>query len=1461
MSDDLATPSNRLELLSAQNSAQAADSAEQIRQLQARLSQLEAALTQVEQAIVCTNSQGQIEWCNAEFEQLVHCSQTAMQQMLLLTVLPLEALAPDAASTTQPAHPVQQAIAGEPPQPLHYRFWQSDRAVNMQIRWSQAADQSWVFAIDLKNQQQIEAIESKTQSDCEADRKVAEAQLKQQEFLRMVIDTDPNHIFVKDREGRYVLANKALANFYNLTVEEVIGKKIDDFFSDANLVNRFMSQNRWVIEQRQPLFIPEEATAHPAVKWMQWQKQPIRLPDRDEYAVLGVGVDITDRKHSELALANILQGTASATGSDFFPVLVQSLATALDVRYAIVTELINETQLHTLAFWANGQLQPDTVQNLEDNTCCQKVIEQGLFAYTASADQSVAAAHLIEALNAESYLGVALRDAEGRAIGTLCILDTQKLPNLTEAEALLRIFAARAAAELERQRAIAALEQLNQELEARVAQRTQELQQSQLELQRQTQLLQTVLNSLGDGVVVANHDDQLLVFNPAARRILGIDEAEDPAELRDQYVPYLSDRITPYLPDQLPLQRAMRGESRDNVEVFFRRLDNPLNPFEVLLDVSLRPLCDPVGNVIGGLVAFRDITQRRAIEDTLRQREVALRESEEQLRAIFDNSPIAINLSDITDNYRIVRRNAAHREQVGYSEAEILQMTIADYTHPDDLGADLDQVQQILDGNISRFQMQKRYRRQTGEYIWVRLTGAIIRDAAGQPRYALGMTEDITDLKQHEADRQRTEAALRESETRLRRVIDSSMVGIFFSLQTGEITEANQAFLEMFGYTPADAAAGRLRWDEMSAPEYHVLNSLIGQELRLNRVSSIYEKEFFHQDGTRIPVLLGVALIEEDQTEQAVSFVLNISDRKQAERRLLIVQDQLLIAQERLQHLLCSSPAIIYSATPVETPVLTFISNNVSQVLGYEASECLSSNFWLTHLHPEDLPICRAGIAQLLQQGYVAIEYRIRHQDGSYRWLYDQAKLIRDETGKTLEQIGSWIDISERKRDEAERKRAEEKLHEINQRLALTNAELAHATRLKDEFLANMSHELRTPLNAIIGLSQVMQEEVFGSLTAKQHQFLETIQSSGKHLLDLINDILDLAKIEAGMLELNLSETPIQSLCEASITLMRQQAIQKNITLTSELLDSTSEEPRAIDTTLNDTIRVDERRIRQVLINLLSNAIKFTPEGGSVTLTVRSMLAPDQELPNQELPDQKYLSFSVTDTGIGIAPHNLHKLFQTFVQIDSSLDRHYEGTGLGLALVKQIIEMHNGQVSVESELGQGSCFTVTLPWIQVEERPAQSQKRHSDNLPDSAAFCSFPCCILLADSNPDSVATIADYLQIRNFEVVLASDGLAVIEQAIAHRPQLILMNLQLPQTTESSGLDGLEVIRRIRENSDTASIPLIVLTAMATLDEQASCLSAGANDYLAKPIRLKQLVSLVQTYVETRDVETRDEN
>jgi signal transduction histidine kinase/predicted transcriptional regulator len=254
-----------------------------------------------------------------------------------------------------------------------------------------------------------------------------------------------------------------------------------------------------------------------------------------------------------------------------------------------------------------------------------------------------------------------------------------------------------------------------------------------------------------------------------------------------------------------------------------------------------------------------------------------------------------------------------------------------------------------------------------------------------------------------------------------------------------------------------------------------------------------------------------------------------------------------------------------------------------------------------------------------------------------------------------------------------ERKRAEEQLRQTNDCLALTNEQLARATRSKDEFLSNMSHELRTPLNAILGISEGLLDEGFAPLTDKQKKAIRTIEKSGKHLLELINDILDLAKIEAGKLELCFTSVAIASLCDSSMGFIKRQASKKNITLNTKILNGA------------ERSFMDERRMRQVLINLLSNAVKFTPDGGDVTLEV----SVDEE-------DRKVI-FCVRDTGIGIASEDKHKLFKTFVQIDSSLSRRHDGTGLGLALVRRIVELHSGSVRLESEVGKGSQFMVTIP--------------------------------------------------------------------------------------------------------------------------------------------------------------------
>jgi hypothetical protein len=324
---------------------------------------------------------------------------------------------------------------------------------------------------------------------------------------------------------------------------------------------------------------------------------------------------------------------------------------------------------------------------------------------------------------------------------------------------------------------------------------------------------------------------------------------------------------------------------------------------------------------------------------------------------------------------------------------------------------------------------------------------------------------------------------------------------------------------------------------------------------------------------------------------------------------------------------------------------------------------------------PQFWRVLNEGLKDALSE--FTCECRLQNAGGQIFWCLLRGQLYPQKLEQTQRIIGTITDITERKQ-------AEDKLQESNQILA-------RATRLKDEFLANMSHELRTPLNSILGITEILQEEMYGEINPKQKQFLETLENSGRHLLSLINDILDLSKIEADKIELALVPVKIELLCSTSLTFVKQFAQRKKIKLQCQL------------PSLLPTLEVDERRIRQVLINLLNNAVKFTPEGGTVTL---SATVTDERTPPDALPQVR---IAVEDTGIGITPENLGKLFQPFVQIDSALNRRYDGTGLGLALVKKIVELHGGTVGVTSQPNIGSCFFFTLPYL---EHPPENSARN-----------------------------------------------------------------------------------------------------------------------------------------------------
>lgn len=388
--------------------------------------------------------------------------------------------------------------------------------------------------------------------------------------------------------------------------------------------------------------------------------------------------------------------------------------------------------------------------------------------------------------------------------------------------------------------------------------------------------------------------------------------------------------------------------------------------------------------------------------------------------------------------------------------------------------------------------------------------------------------------------------------------------------------------------------------------------------------------------------------------------------------------------------------------------------------------------------------------------------------------------------------------------------------------------EAEEANLAKSQFLANMSHELRTPLNSILGMSEGLQDRVFGDLNERQLNAIQTIERSGTHLLELINDILDVTNIESGQLKLRLEPTSISDLCQSSLAFVKKQAHHKRIELKLLL------PPHLPD------IALDRKRVLQVLVNLLTNAVKFTPEGGLVTLEVTFL----QTLPKSSEANARpetILRIIATDTGIGIAPAQIANLFKPFVQIDSALNRRYQGTGLGLTLVKRIVEMHHGTVAVSSELGRGSRFIVELPY-QTMNISSQSKTHESRDFNLSISPSQSSHLILLADDSEANINTLSSYLTAKGFRLITASDGYQAVTLAQTEAPDLILMDIQMP------GLDGLEAIQRIHQSPNSSNVPIIALTGSMLPGDRDRCLQAGALDYISKPIRLKKLVCMINS-------------
>ncbi len=440
-------------------------------------------------------------------------------------------------------------------------------------------------------------------------------------------------------------------------------------------------------------------------------------------------------------------------------------------------------------------------------------------------------------------------------------------------------------------------------------------------------------------------------------------------------------------------------------------------------------------------------------------------------------------------------------------------------------------------------------------------------------------------------------------------------------------------------------------------------------------------------------------------------------------------------------------------------------------------------------------------------------ESRFRDHQGRVHTVLANTDILRFRGTRYL--LCSFVDVTPLKVTTVNLLRSQASLSETNNRLqeAIRDAERStraaeNANRAKSAFLAMMSHELRTPLNSILGLSESLVERIHGPLTEKQSRYLDLVVSSGRHLLDLINDILDLAKIESGRDDIVLTPYQLLEICENSLQIIQPMAARRRQTLECILPPPTLR------------VRAEPRRLQQILVNLLGNAVKFTPEGGLLGLRVST--ARDEVL------------LEVWDRGIGIEADQIPNLFQPFVQLDARLARDYGGTGLGLALVKQLTALHGGRIEVISQPGEGSTFTLILPLLSdsVDPLPAVSAEAVAPAGISAPPFSGPRPLVLIADDIPASAIALRDYLEAKGCCVETAANGREALDKTVALRPSVVLMDIQMPL------LDGLAAIRLIRAHSDPAVSRtfIIALTALAMPFDREACLKAGVQDYVTKP-------------------------
>ncbi|MEG4068358.1 PAS domain S-box protein [Microcoleus sp. Pol11C2] len=1135
------------------------------------------------------------------------------------------------------------------------------------------------------------------------DRKQAEAQMRDRNaLLNSILESTPDFIVVKDREGRHVALNSNLANFMGKPIEEIIGKDDLELLPPESAC-AIMAKDRQVMATGITETYEEDVSDGEKTATFFTTKAPWRDGHGNILGIIATTRDISERKQVEQKLRQTLEILDLASNS----IIIRDMDDRIIYWNQGAEKLYGWTKAEVVGQHIHTFLETLFPKPLE--TVMAEFFQQG--SWEGEVQHTTRdGRHIIVASR-----WTLQRDAEGKPCAQLEI--NNDISDRKQAEDAIK------QSEGRYRSLIAATSQL-------------------------------VWTADAEGRCV----DQ-----PGWRAYTGQTQAEmaDGFGWLDAIHPDDRERTT-----QVWME-AVQTKTLYDVQYRIRGADGNYRYFQ-LRGV---PILDEDGNLQEWIGTCSDIHDRKQAEDALKQ-------SEGRYRSLIAATS---QMVWITDAEGRCQDTPTFRAYTGQTVDEVVGFGWLDAIHPDDRER-TSQLWMEAVQTKSLYDIEYRIRGADGNYRYFQARAVPILNEEGHIQEWIGTSSDIHDRKQ-------AEDAIKQSEERYRSLIAATSQMVWISDAEGRCPDL-PSWRAYTGQT-VDEVVG-LGWLDAIHLDDRERTSQLWMEAVQRK--SLYDMEYRIRgaDGNyRYFQARGVPILDEDGSiREWVGASSDIHDRKQAE-------DAIKQSEERYRSLILAISQIVWT-TDAEGRCQD--SPSMRAYTGQTEAEGVGFG-WLDTIHPDDRErTVQVWMEAVQTRSLFEMEYRMRGTDGNYRYFQARGVPLLEEDGSLREWVGTCIDIHDRKQAEFVMAKAREAAEA--------------ASRAKSEFLANMSHELRTPLNGIMGYAQILQRSKV--LNEEERSRIDVIYQCGSHLLTLINDILDLSKIEAQKVELMPTDFHFPAFLQGVAEMCRIRAEIKGIHF---LFPSSPELPIGI--------RADEKRLRQVLINLLSNAIKFTDEG-SVTFIV-------------SFATEGKIRFEIRDTGTGIAQDQLQAIFQPFEQVGDRR-RQTEGTGLGLAISKRIVELMGSTIQVQSEMNVGSIFWFDVHLSQADEWVKTSQIDHRGQI---IGIKDRQPKIVVIDDKWANRSVISNLLSPIGFEVFEANDGQEGWEKIIEVQPDLIVTDLLMPE------LDGFEVIKRVRESENFKDIIIIVSSASVFETDQYRSLEAGGNTFIPKPIQATELLQKLQQYLD----------